>query len=401
MAGFLESLLPGGKCRKELKELQEKSLQEPENFHLLVRIGDLLKKMGKKEESLSAYRQASEQYAKNGFLIQAIAVNKLVLQLDPSQAAIHDQLAELYSQRGLIAEEKKERKEWGEGPDKTRETALSVIPLFSDLKKEELSRLMQKIQTGSFYAGTSICEEGDAGDSIFIINHGKVGVFRFSPRGEKISLNELKEGDFFGEFGFFADSRRHATVEALEDTEVLEIKREDLQEIIRQFPGVSEVLFKFYKERILDTLLATSPLFRTLSSRERGDILGKFTLEKISEGQIFLEEGTAGDSLYIIKKGEIEIFTAGAAGTPLTLARLKEADFFGEISLVTGRTRTASARAIQSTELLRLLKKDFDQILAAHPDIRKTVEDSLHLRVENKLRALGIYRDNRAREEMV
>jgi CRP-like cAMP-binding protein len=114
-----------------------------------------------------------------------------------------------------------------------------------------------------------------------------------------------------------------------------------------------------------------------------------------------LEEGAAGDCLYIIKKGEVEAFTESPRGEILTLARLKEGDFFGEISLLTGRPRTASVKALRPVELARLNKKDFDQIAAHLPPVTKTLEESLHLRLANKLKALGVLQDNPAKGAMV
>lgn len=397
----MAGLFSGGKYEKELKELQKKAVQDQKNLHIQVRIGDLLEKMGKRAGALEAYRKASDRYANEGFLIQAIAINKVILRLDPSQVQIHDQLAELYAKRGMVVEERMERVAGAGTEAEAEEKGLPKIPLFSDLRREELTRVMERIQAKQFAKETVICKEGEPGDSIFIISHGNVGIFRQAQNGEKIRLNELKEGDFFGEFGFFADSRRQATVEALTDTTVLEITKQDLQEIIQEFPSVSQVLFKFYKERVLDTLLATSSLFKSLPPEERRQILGKFTMEKFSLGAMVLEEGAPGDSMYIIKKGEVEVFTHAPQGSPLTLARLKEGDFFGEISLLTGRTRTASVKALQPAELVRLNKKDFDQITASHPEVRKVLEESIHLRLANKLKALGVFRDSPAKKGMV
>lgn len=396
MAGFFDRLLSGGKYARELKELQKKAASEPKNFHLQVRIGDLLQKMGKKDEALEVYRKASEQYAQNGFLIQAIAVNKVILRLDPRQTKIHEQLAGLYAQRGLIAEEEK-----GAGAVPSPGEALPAIPLFSDLKKEELSRIMEKIDARKFPPGAAICREGDAGDSIFIISHGRVGILRQEEEGGKVRVCELGEGDFFGEFGFFSGAARTATVEALVDTVVLEFTKQHMREILGEFPAVSEALAKFYKERVLDNLLATSQLFRSFSAGERKQILGRFRLEEFPAGSVVLEEGAQGDYLYIIRRGEAEVFTVDIQGRPVPLARLKEGDFFGEISLLTGRPRTASVKLLQPAELMRLDKKDFDEISARHPELTQALEEALHLRLGNKLKALGVFQDSSAKKEMV
>ena len=357
----MAGLFFGVKYENEMKELQKKAVQDPKNIHLQVRIGDLLEKMGKRREALEAYRKASDRYAKEGFLIQAIAVNKVILRLDPSRVKIHDQLAELYARRGMVVEEMMQRKGMVMGEAAVGREGQPPIPLFSDLKKEELSRVMERIQTRHLGKDAIICREGDPGDSIYIISHGRVSIFRHASGGEKVRLAELKEGDFFGEFGFFADAKRHATVEALAETELLEIMKEDLEKIIQEFPSVSKVLFKFYKERVLENLLAFSALFQPFSVEERKKVVDKFTMEKFPSGALVLEEGAAGDCLYIIKKGEVEAFTESPRGEILTLARLKEGDFFGEISLLTGRPRTASVKALRPVELARLNKKDLDR----------------------------------------
>ena len=303
----MAGLFFGDKYENEMKELQKKAAQDPKNLHLQVRIGDLLEKMGKRADALEVYRKASERYAKEGFLIQAIALNKVILRLDPSRVKIHDQLAELYAKRGIVVEEMMAHKVSVVGEAAAGQEEQPPIPLFSDLKKGELSRVMEKIQARHFAKDAIICAEGDPGDSIYIISHGRVSIFRQPSGGEKIRLAELKEGDFFGEFGFFADAQRHATVEALADTELLEIVKEDLQKIIQEFPSVSPVLFKFYKERVLENLLAFSPLFKDFSLEERKQILDKFTMEKFPSGALVLEEGAAGILSTSLRRGNLRL----------------------------------------------------------------------------------------------
>jgi hypothetical protein len=51
--------------------------------------------------------------------------------------------------------------------------------------------------------------------------------------------------------------------------------------------------------------------------------------------------------------------------------------------------------------LVRLTKKDFDQITPNHPEVLKVLEESLHLRLGNKLKALGVFQDSPGKEGMV
>lgn len=389
------------KLEKDLLELQRKAAQEPNNYYLLVKIGDLLEKMGQRREALKTYHQASEKYAQNGFLVQAIAVNKLILRLDPAQRQIHDNLAHLYAQRYTLDEEMKARDRALTYDYRIARGDWPYIPLLADLKREELARVMDRVEVKYFPQGTAICREGEVGDSIFIISHGEVEVFRQDTQGKKNHLACLQEGDFFGEFAFFANSRRKASVGAKVDTEVLEISKEAMEEIIKEFPSVAKVLLKFYKERILDTLLATSNLFRPLRPEERRQLLPKFILEEYPAGAVVLEEGSSGDSLFIIKKGLVEVYTRDQKGMPISLAQLKEGDFFGEISLITGRPRNATVKVVQPTELLRLPKEDFQEIIQSHPQIREFLKETLLLRLEDKLRIQNVFQESPRKESLI
>ncbi len=399
--GILGGFFSGGKQEKELHELRTRAAQNPQNIHLQVRIGDLLERMGRRGEAVEAYSRASHEYARSGFLIQAIAVNKVILRLDPGQRRVQENLAALYSRWGAAGEQKEEMKGFVPGIPEGGEKRHPAIPLFSDLDREEFLRVMEKIQVRRFAKGSPVCREGEAGDSIFIVSRGSVRVLRRQAGGESLEVNRFREGDFFGEFGFFSNARRTATVEAAEESEILEIAKSDLEEIIREFPGVSGVLAKFYRERVLDSLLAGSPVFQTLSPEARRQLLEKMRVERFAAGAGVLEEGAPGDCLYIIKEGEVEIFTTDPELGRVVLTRLNAGDFFGEVSLLTGRRRTACVAALRTAELVRLDKRDFDRVAASHPQMAKVLEDSLHARLENKLRALGIFQNNPAKEGMV
>lgn len=401
MSKVFGKLFSPGKLEKDLAELERKAAQEPNNYYILVKIGDLLEKMGRRQEALKAYRQASEKYTQKGFLVQAIAVNKLILRLDPTQEEIHDHLAQLYVQRDRLAAELEGKDRGLISDHKIGQINWPFIPLFADLNREELTRVMNKLEIKQFPAGSIICREGEIGEAIFIISHGQVEVFRVNNQGNKIHLALLQDGDFFGEFAFFTNSRRRASVVAKVDTELLEISKEAMEEVIKEFPAVAQVLLKFYKERILDTLLATSTLFRSLSPEERKQLLPKFILEEYTPGAVILKEGTPGDSLFIIKKGEVEVYTRNAKGELVSLAKLKEGDFFGEISLLTGRPRNASVRAIQATELLRLAREDFLKVVHTHPQIKEFLKETLLLRLEDKLRAQGVFQESPQKEGLI
>jgi cAMP-dependent protein kinase regulator len=132
-----------------------------------------------------------------------------------------------------------------------------------------------------------------------------------------------------------------------------------------------------------------SALFEVLSDVEREAIVREMELETHDEGSVVLNEGDPGTSMYLIASGEVKVFTRGAGSSgSLYLARLGEGDFFGEVSVLSGKPRTATITASQRTELLRLDKEKLDGVLSKHPGIRKVLDDFYKKRAEHTVEAM-------------
>jgi tetratricopeptide (TPR) repeat protein len=133
-----------------------------------------------------------------------------------------------------------------------------------------------------------------------------------------------------------------------------------------------------------------SPLFEVLSNEERDALVKEMDLESHEEGAVIISEGETGTSMYIIAAGEVKVYTRGPGdgGGSLYLAKLGEGDFFGEVSVLTGKPRTATITASQRTELLRLDKSKLDNALARYPGIRKVLDDFYKKRAAHTVEAM-------------
>ena len=370
-----QKYLSRGNYKKALGEFQRIVQLDPTDLRARLKVGDLLHKLGRSDEAVAQYKQLARQYVEEGFLIQAISLNKIILRIDPSQGDIDKKLADLYTQIGASTRIPVE--------GQTTERKLPEIPLFSELNRRELHEVISHLKAKQVAKDNLICKEGDPGDSIYIISSGKVGVLKYSRKKQgDILLATLHEGDFFGEFGFFSDRKRHASVKALADVEVLEISRDDFDEIAKVHPRIKDILLTFYKKRIIDTLLAFSPLFGQLQPHQRAQLVGRFKLRRIGENRLIFEQGGPPTSFFIIKSGEIEVFTSKRAEPRVTLGYLRGGDFFGEISLIFNRPRMASVRTTKTTELLELEKPDFDDVVGAYPSIKGTLDAFSRKRLE-------------------
>ncbi|MCB0220918.1 MAG: cyclic nucleotide-binding domain-containing protein [Chrysiogenetes bacterium] len=252
---------------------------------------------------------------------------------------------------------------------------LPTIPLFSDLQPDEFAFVIDTCQVKSVGPRTRIIEEGEMGNSMFVLVSGEVLIYRHDEAGNTIKITTLKEGSFFGEFALLSDSKRHASVGALTDCELLEITREHLDEIVAKFPRVGEVMNEFYKKRILATLLLTSPLFQPLSIEDRKQLVTKFQMMTKKPSEDVLVEGGPGDGLYLIKSGEVEIIIHDKEGNEVTITYLSEGSFFGEISLIEHKPCTATVRTTQDTILLKLPKDAFNEVIMTHPQVLELITE--------------------------
>jgi len=375
-----------GEWRKALECLQNHCAQEPKDLRAQLKVGEWLERLGQKKEALQMYRKVSKAYALDGFLPQAISINKMILRMDPSAMEVHGQLAQLYAEKAREA---------------TPLRPFPHIPLFSELNEQELQLLLPRIQSKTFLKGSFICQEGEGGDSLFVISRGEVAIAKQTAGGREVVIRSLKEGDFFGEFGFFIDQKRHATVKAMMECEILEISRDQLLEMIKVHPRLNELLQNLFKERILDNFLAFSPLFSALTHQERGEVIKCFHLRKVPEETLIFKGGDPPTSLYMVRRGEVEIFTQNRHGKKVILGRLESGNFFGEIGLFFEKPRMANARTIRPTELLEMTKEDFKICLLQFPVLQMKLKEISLKRLYRMKELLSQEAIQKVREAMV
>jgi peroxiredoxin 2/4 len=122
--------------------------------------------------------------------------------------------------------------------------------VFPDLVGPELDSLGDQAQRVSFAAGDIIVAEGDPADRFYVIAHGEVTISRRSPEGDAMKLATLGRGQFFGEVGILADTRRTATVRAVDDVELLGLSWQKFQETLERSDRADRDFSEIAKERI-------------------------------------------------------------------------------------------------------------------------------------------------------
>ncbi len=134
--------------------------------------------------------------------------------------------------------------------------------------------------------------------------------------------------------------------------------------------------------------IATTPLFTDFTRDELVAVIRGMKLRTFEDGDIIVTEHEPGDSLFVITTGKVKVFTMNPQGQHLQLAELSDGDFFGEVSVLTGKPRTATITAATKCEVLELSKATLDGITAGHPRVRTVLEDFYKLRVDKTVEAM-------------
>lgn len=255
----------------------------------------------------------------------------------------------------------------GLDPDK-----LPPIPLFSELSKNAFIELLHSLDVREFAPGEIIFGMGERGETLAVIAAGRVRIEKQKGQGRPIILGRLREGEFFGEMALLGHGERTASVIAETAVEILEIPKRALNTLVKTYPSVQNVLKRFYKEHLLEQLFKTSPLFLPFDKETQRDLFRRFKPLKLRRGEQALVEGKKGSGLFVLVSGRCEV-SSEIAGLRMVLAELSEGDVFGEMSLLTGEPAMASVRALSKCSLLKLGKRNFQDLIMSHPQILEMV----------------------------
>ncbi len=344
--------------------------------------GEALLKQGKIPQAVGDLQTAALLYAARGEPLRAIALCQLILKYDPSHAETQKDLASLYARRRTTTQKMQLPAAPPPAPVAVGKVALArveqgaplpSIPLFSDLPRLAFIDVTQRARVRNVEAGQTIIEEGDEGDSMFAVVSGCVEVRRARADGEPQALAQLMEGAVFGEMALVSAAPRTASVVALEKTTLLELGRDAMQAVIKVYPSVGRILEKFYRERLIGSLLRSTTLFRLIPAEDRAVVAAGFKPRNVRKGAVLVEQGVPSDGLYVVLRGSCAVTRDEGAGRSIPVATLGEGAVFGEISLLFGGPATATVRAAASSIVLRLPRDAFMALILAQPRVKEAL----------------------------
>lgn len=251
----------------------------------------------------------------------------------------------------------------------------------------------------SFYKGEVIVKEGDIGDSFFRLIEGKASVYADWDKKdqEPFRIALLETGEYFGEMAIIEAYPRNATIVAVGNVRVIEIPKDDLTTYFRENPDQILVLMKHLGNRIKamtndyneakvllkevrdaeaskkkslfsrikkhvdmyesskDTIApppgaeVIAGVFETITDEGSGDIRGYDT------NTIIYEEGTTDNCMFILRNGAVGMYDKNRD----LISELKPVSLFGEMGMLTGDPREATAVAETDDTYVEVITPDY------------------------------------------
>ena len=140
---------------------------------------------------------------------------------------------------------------------------LKAVPLFGFLDDVEGSALASRVELIELVAGTVLFEYGAPGDSMYVLKEGTVEISVRTKTGQKVVLQEMGPGDFFGEISLLDEGPRTATASVVTSGQALVVDRGDLDELIRIHPAAALDMLQAAGRRMRQT----SQLVRNIATR--------------------------------------------------------------------------------------------------------------------------------------
>ena len=119
-------------------------------------------------------------------------------------------------------------------------------------------------------------------------------------------------------------------------------------------------------EPVADTIRSI-PIFSALSREDLAKVLGKMEEISFGAGATIFSQGDQGDAFYLIQSGAVQVVVESGAGNSEVVAILGPRDWFGEMALLSGESRSATIRSVKETRLWRLRREDWDELIEKHP----------------------------------
>jgi CPA1 family monovalent cation:H+ antiporter len=235
---------------------------------------------------------------------------------------------------------------------------LRQVPFFKEAPSLCIEELAKRARPHTALEEESLFQEGDSGDSLYLIARGAV---RISVSRPNRILAVLGSGDFFGEMALLSARPRTASATAATPANLVELRRRDVEEVEELVPELHTAMQEAYRQRLVDQALARHPAF---ADEQRKTLVHFFRAVDLKEGDDLINEGPC---LLVVRSGALRVSTR----------KLGEGDVYGAEVFLGAESASGTARALRPSSVFVLGRDDLERLREAAPGLPPLVTHRL------------------------
>lgn len=311
---------------------------EPNEPDWHQRAGEALRKVPNAAQAVAELSIGAEGYARGGFLLKAIAVCKVILQLDARHTTTQAMLADLYAKReGSVPAPTSELLKPAAKPQPPARPAIMPAPV------GDVAAPLDALPLRTLLGGR--------------VSQQFAAIVPDAPTAYEITLDDEVE-ETVDVPAPPADAVAAPALPAVSADEL-------------DFGGLLDDDAPPPQQKpTAPTPLPRIPLLSSLGHDDLRHVIERVHVRDFAPGERILQEGGAGGSLFVIVHGRVQILVAQP---PRELAQLDDGAFFGELALLTNFPRSATAVAAQPTQLLEFSRELIGEVVQRSPEVLKTL----------------------------
>lgn len=132
----------------------------------------------------------------------------------------------------------------------SHKSCISLVPIFNHLEPDQMDEIMSVTHPATYKKGELLYRPGDTSDTLYILHSGLIRIYRLAESEKEQLVRFLNPGDFTGELALFSESKHEAYAEAVKETQVCRMKRNDLQHFLLKYPAISLKLLQEFSNRL-------------------------------------------------------------------------------------------------------------------------------------------------------
>jgi len=247
--------------------------------------------------------------------------------------------------------------------------ALSQTHLFEGVAPEGLAALCESARQGVLRDGEYLFTEGQAADSFFVLLDGNLEVL-LARDDKEISLRHIHPGEALGIFGLLSGSARAASTRAVHEAVVLEVPAQALNALIAKDASVRERVALLYQQRLLETFLGSSEVFREFSPDLKAQLVSRFVERSLKEQDALVQPGEVSNLIAVVISGQLLLEAPPKPGSPPKMFKLDPGQFLAVTSALSGLPARMKVYAGRDTTLVVLEHRDLADVMREHPELR-------------------------------